>query len=430
MTHYLYMPMVAMTTVDSYFNRESVLNQAKKVKRKRSHGIDGISAKEALKIAEKEYSSIKTEVLNGTYQPDYILKVNIPKGNGKVRTIGNANTRDRIVQGCIHNYLYDVLDSEMSNNNFGFRNNHNCQMAVLRVIDIIQEGYEWIISIDLMDCFTNLNKHLILWLLHNVNVDNRIINSINNIISNKYINGDIIEPVKGCPQGSNISPDLCNMVLNQLDKVLEERGHPFVRYADDIYVFCRSQKAAQRILKSVKRFLEKKLKLIVNEEKTQLFHCKEKVWSCLGFLIKQDVDIHIYMNPKKEEKLRMNIKGLMHNAMPNEMIQKINSLTCGWICCNYIADMGRATKRMDAYIKRSIRGYERRHDVKVDTTKLKSCHGYYKRMLQQVQSKEKESESVGNTNQKQSNNQPRNVDEHDTEVSLSVRAPPKSDSHK
>ncbi len=111
MTHYLYMPMVAMTTVDSYFNRESVLNQAKKVKRKRSHGIDGISAKEALKIAEKEYSSIKTEVLNGTYQPDYILKVNIPKGNGKVRTIGNANTKDRIVQGCIHNYLYDVLDS-------------------------------------------------------------------------------------------------------------------------------------------------------------------------------------------------------------------------------------------------------------------------------------------------------------------------------
>lgn len=417
-----------MKTVESYFDEEAIIKQAKRVRRKKSHGIDGISAKEAVCIAETQHSSIKEGVLTVSYKPSPILKITIPKGNGKERIIGSANTIDRIVQGCIHNYLYDVLDESMSDSSYGFRNNRNCQMAVLDVVDIIKAGYEWVISIDLKDCFTNLDKDVILWLLRNTVVDERIIKNVNKIISNTYVNGNLLETVQGCPQGSNISPDLCNLVLNQLDVKLEERNHPFVRYADDIYVFCKSEKAAIRTMNSIVKILEVELKLIVNRDKSLIFHSKNKVWSCLGFLIKHDVDIHIYMNPKKDENLRNGIKTTLSEEAPDKWVQDINSLTCGWICCNSIAEISSATKRMDAYIKRMIGKQERKLGVEVDTSKLKNCHGYYKSLVQQNKAKEKEPDSVGNTATEKCNNQPLQAYENGANVSLSVRAPPASDS--
>lgn len=417
-----------MTEVEAYFTNDEILRQAKKVKRKNSHGIDGVSAKDAIAIAENKYLSIRDEVLCGKYNPSPVLKILIPKGNGKFREIGSANTLDRIIQGCIHNYIYHMVDTEMSGSSFGFRENCNCQMAVLRAVKIIKAGYEWVISIDIKDCFNNLDKYLILWLLRNVGVNDKIIRDINNIISNNYVYKGNQEPMHGCPQGSNLSPDLCNLVLNLLDKRLEEREHPFIRYADDIYVFCKSKEAAQRTLLSTVAFLEKKLKLVVNKEKTCVFHSRQKIWSCLGFLIKHDEDIHIYMNPKKEENLRINIKERMDTDSPNELVQDINSLACGWISCNSIANMGKATKRMDFFIKRVLNVYERKHGIKIDRTELKNCHDYYKRCLQQNQMKEKESDSVGNENTKTNTTQPQHAGKCDTEVSVRARAPPISDS--
>ena len=232
--HIIFIIQVEMTTLESYLTEEAIILQAKKVQRKKSHGIDGISAKEAVKIAQAEYSYINEEVLHGTYKPSPILNVSIPKENGNTRIIGSATVRDRIIQGCIHNYLSDELDDDMSKDSFGFRNECNCQKAVMRITEIIKAGYGWVISIDLKDCFTHLDKYLILWLLQDAGIDKNIIKDISNIINNKYVGKDGIEDVGGCPQGSNVSPILCNLVLNQLDQILEERKHPFVRYADDI----------------------------------------------------------------------------------------------------------------------------------------------------------------------------------------------------
>lgn len=372
-----------MTTIKSYISRDIILKQAKKVRRKKSCGIDGVPAKEAVNIAVMEYPSIIKEVTSGEYRPSYIKKILIPKGNGKVRIIGSATVIDRIIQGCIHNYLYEKIDDKMSENSFGFRNGYNCQMAVLKVKEHIANGYEWIISIDLKDCFNNLDKDLMLWLLKNEGVDEITIKIINKIISNKYVYKNNIEPVKGCPQGSNISPDLCNLVLNQLDEMVNKRNHPFVRYADDIYIFCKSEKSAQRTMLSVVQYLQDKLKLEVNKDKSCIFHSKSKIWSCLGFLIKHEKEIQIHVNPRKTEKLRISIKEKLNEKRnPEEIIKDLNALTTSWISSNAIAKISNITKSLDSFIKRNISKYERKYRVKIDTHNLCNCHDYYKNVTQ------------------------------------------------
>lgn len=412
-----------MTALESYFDKETVINQAKRVQRKKSHGIDGVSAKDAMKIAEADYSSINHEICNGTYKPSPILKISIPKDNGKTRIIGSATTRDRIVQGCINHYLGEMLDKDMSVDSFGFRQERNCQLAVMRVVEIIEAGYEWIISIDLKDCFTHLDKYLILWLLQDADIDKNIIRSISNVINNKYISQEGVDDVVGCPQGSNISPTLCNLVLNQLDQLLIERNHPFVRYADDIYVFCRSRETAKRTLLAVTKYLENKLKLEVNRDKTEIICSKSCTWGCLGFMIKQDADIHVLVNPRKEEKLRNSIKARLMNSSPDMIITDINSLICGFVSCNQISELGSCCKRMDAFIKRGLNRYERVYKVKLDRTRLKSCHDCYREVLQQRKAKENEPATVGDGKRNNETDNPCTLIE-DTAVSFLVRAPP------
>lgn len=413
------------------FDKESLIAQAKKVKKKSSSGIDGVSAKEAVSVANNEHKSMIEEILNGHYQPMPIIKVEIPKADGRMRTIGSASARDRIIQGCIAEYLNKQLDEKMSKTSFGFRTDKNCHMAIKKMIETVEAGYGWIISLDLQECFNHIDHDRILWLLRQNGINNNIIKDINNIINNHYSCKSQLQQVQGCPQGSNVSPIICNLVLNELDMRLEEQGHPFIRYADDIYIFCKSKRAAVRIKESVVGFITKNLKLMVNEEKTRIIDTKNNSWCCLGFILSCENDeIHIRVDSSKVYKARNKIKGIIGSESEN-VVARINEITRGWINYYGIAEISLTMKNLDAFIKRELNKAERCKRIAIDRKALVCCHDYYRKMGHQLQVKnnnmpEKDGRHENTENQENSENQ----QQKDTAVSLLVRAPPISGTNK
>ena len=272
-------------TLERIVDKDNLKEAFKKVvSNKGGAGVDDMETFELKDYIETHPYEISSSVLRGEYRPSPIKRVYIPKDNGEQRPLGIPTVKDRLVQQAIALVLTEEYEKVFSDNSFGFRPSRGCHDAITRALEYLNSGLEWVIDLDLSKFFDTVNHSKLLQLLSDKIKDGRVISLIH-----RFLRAPITEDGKvdkkttiGTPQGGVISPVLANVMLNELDQLLDSRGIKFVRYADDMVIMCGSKKAAERILENVTNFVEKKLFLKVNKDKTKILHASEKS-QFLGF---------------------------------------------------------------------------------------------------------------------------------------------------
>jgi len=331
----------------------------KKVKaNKGSHGIDGMTVDELLPFLRENGDRIKQAIMEGTYSPKPVRRVEIPKPDGGIRLLGIPTVLDRVIQQAIAQVLSPIYEREFSDSSYGFRPGRNAHQAIRKCKEYIDAGYKWTVDIDLAKYFDTVNHDKLMRILSRTIKDGRVLSLIRKYLqSGVMINGVVIDTEEGTPQGGNISPLLSNIMLNELDKELTKRGLKFCRYADDCNIYVKSRKAAERVMASITKFLEEELKLRVNKDKSAV----DRPWKLkfLGFsfyLKKGETGIRVH--PKSVGKLKAKLKGATgrSNAMGiNERIAKLKQIITGWVNYFGIADMGKLAKELDEWLRRRIR---------------------------------------------------------------------------
>lgn len=278
--------MVEDNVVEVPFDREHLLevilspenlNKAYKTvfRNKGCGGIDRMSCDELLPWLLTNKKSLICSVLDGSYRPNPVLRVEIPKDNGKMRQLGIPTVVDRLIQQAINQVLTPIYEPQFSQNSFGFRPRRGCHDALRRAKDIVNSGYKYVVDLDLERFFDTVCHSRLIEILSRTIKDGRVVSLIHKYLRSGILNHGMFEASnEGTPQGGPLSPLLSNIMLNELDKELTRRGHLFVRYADDSMIFCRSKSAAKQTKESITRFIEGKLHLRVNKEKTTVSYVK------------------------------------------------------------------------------------------------------------------------------------------------------------
>jgi group II intron reverse transcriptase/maturase len=336
------------------------LNRAYKrvVKNKGSHGIDGMSIDELLPHLERNGSQLLKEVLEGNYKPQAVRRVEIPKPGGGVRLLGIPTVTDRMIQQAITQQLTPIFDPGFSEYSYGFRPGRNAHQAVNKAKEYINDGYTWVVDIDLEKYFDTVQHDKLMSLVARKVQDKRVLKLIRAYLnSGVMIDGLIKRTDEGCPQGGPLSPLLSNIMLDELDKELEKRNHKFCRYADDSQIYVRSRKAAKRVMESLTVFIEKKLKLKVNTTKSAVGRPWRRKF--LGFsFYRMNGEARIRIHPKSIKKIKTKIKELTSRSKPWTMkyrFKKLKQTITGWVSYYKIADMKSKMQALDQWTRRRIR---------------------------------------------------------------------------
>lgn len=232
-------------------------------------GVDGMTVEELPEHLKANWESIRTKLEMGTYQPSPVRRVEIPKPSGGVRKIGIPTVQDRLIQQAIHQVLSLEYEPRFSQHSYGFRPGRSAHDAVKAARGHIEAGYRWVVDIDLAQFFDRVNHDRLMARMKADIPDKRVLRLVNEYLKAGVMeNGVVTATERGTPQGGPLSPLLSNIVLDELDRELEKRGHRFARYADDCNIYVKSQRAAERVMASVTRYIEKKLRLQVNEKKS------------------------------------------------------------------------------------------------------------------------------------------------------------------
>jgi group II intron reverse transcriptase/maturase len=232
-------------------------------------GVDGMTVEELPEHLKAHWPSIREKLEAGTYRPSPVRRVEIPKPSGGVRLIGIPTVQDRLIQQAIHQVLSLEYEPRFSEHSYGFRPGRSAHDAVKAARGHIETGNRWVVDIDLAKFFDTVNHDRLMARMKAEIADKRVLRLVNDYLkAGVMVNGVVMETEEGTPQGGPLSPLLSNIVLDELDRELEKRGHRFVRYADDCNIYVQSQRGAERVMASVTRYIEKKLRLKVNEEKS------------------------------------------------------------------------------------------------------------------------------------------------------------------
>ena len=323
-----------------------------------SGGIDGMETKELLPYLRNHKEELVQKLMDGKYHPNPVRRVEIPKDNGKKRPLGIPTVVDRLVQQSIAQVLQPLYEPQFSPNSFGFRPNRGAHQALQCAQTIINDGNRYCIELDLEQFFDNVNHSKLIEVIGRTVKDGRLVSLIH-----KYLNAGVLvagryaETKKGVPQGGPLSPLLSNIMLNELDKELTKRGHPFVRYADDCMIFCKSERAASRILESITKFIEGKLFLKVNRDKTSTGSvCGKKF---LGYSFYFDKDgCQLRLHEKTVMKLKARLKALTGRSNGMGYAQRKEALALfirGWVEYYKLARMKTTLEDMDKWLRRRIR---------------------------------------------------------------------------
>lgn len=336
------------------------LNRAyKQVKRnKGAGGIDGMQVDELLPFLIRNREDLKDALRDGKYRPSPVRRVEIPKENGKTRKLGIPTVVDRFIQQAISQELTPIFEETFSDSSFGFRPNRGAHDALRACQRHITNGYKYVVDMDLEKYFDTVNQSKLIQILSETIKDGRVISLIHKFLkSGIMIDGMFEESPKGVPQGGPLSPLLGNVMLNECDQELERRGHRFVRYADDLLIFCKSRKAAKRVLESIIKYIEGKLFLKVNREKTQVAYIGKIKFLGYGFYVFRD-ECRLRIHPKSIQKLKDKIRQITgrSNGMGIEVRKaSLNQLIRGWINYFKLADAKNLLKSLDEWIRSRIR---------------------------------------------------------------------------
>jgi RNA-directed DNA polymerase len=339
----------------------SNLNRAyKRVKaNKGAAGVDGMTVDELFDWIAKHKESLIESLLAGTYQSQPVLGVEIPKpGKNKgVRLLGIPSAIDRLVQQAIHQVLEPVFDPTFSDSSYGFRPGRSAHQALKKAQEYVREGYEIVVDIDAEKFFDCVNHDILMSRLAKRIDDKRLLKIIRNFLEAGMMKqGVCIERVEGVPQGGPLSPLMSNILLDELDKELEHRGHKFCRFADDANIYVHSLRAGERVLQSVKRFFEKRLRLRVNEAKSGSASVDERQF--LGYRILRDGKLVIANH--SVERIKDKIRALTRRnrgVSLEKVISELNTTLRGWINYFRLTEWPSDLAMLDAWIRRKLRCY-------------------------------------------------------------------------
>src|SRR5437763_7631465 len=299
--------------------RENLREALQRVKaNKGSPGIDGMTVEQLPDFLKQHWPAIREQLLSGTYQPQPVKRVEIPKPDGGVRKLGIPTVLDRFVQQAVQQVLQKQWDPTFSEYSYGFRPGRSTKQAVAQAQQYIAEGYGWCVDFDLEKFFDRVNHDKLMGAIAKRVEDKRLLKLIRAFLNAGVMEGGLVSPsVEGTPQGGPLSPLLSNLVLDELDRELECRGHRFVGYADDCNIYVRSERAGQRVMESVKRFISEKLKLKVNESKSAVAKPQERKF--LGFSFTSGKELKRKIAPKAIDRFKERIREITHQARGQSM---------------------------------------------------------------------------------------------------------------
>ena len=337
-------------------NLERAYRQVKK--NKGAGGIDGMQVDELLPYLRENQKKLVQTLRDGKYHPRPVRRVEIPKENGKTRKLGIPTVVDRLIQQAICQVLTPIYEQQFSDNSYGFRPKRSAHDALKKCQTNITEGYRYVVDMDLEKYFDTVNQSRLIQILSETIKDGRVISLIHKFLNAGVMVGGMFEDSpEGVPQGGPLSPLLGNVMLNECDWELQKRGHRFVRYADDMMIFCRSKKAAKRTLEKILPFIEGKLFLKVNREKTKVAHVKAVKFLGYGFYIYRG-EGRLRVHPKSVRKLKEKIRivtGRSNGMGIDERKSRLNSIVRGWMNYFKLADAKQLLQRLDEWIRRRIR---------------------------------------------------------------------------
>ena len=357
------------------------LNKAyKKVKsNKGSGGVDGMDVEELLTYLQKHGRRLNQQILDGKYRPNPVRRVEIPKEEkGKFRRLGIPTVVDRVYQQAIAQVMSPIFEKQFSKNSFGFRPKRGAHNALKQCQENANDGYVFVVDMDLEKFFDNVCQSKLIEVLSRTIKDGRVISLIHKYMNAGVVSNGLFEKTDiGVPQGGPLSPLLSNIMLNELDKELERRGHRFVRYADDLMIFCKSKKSAERTLNNILPYIEGKLFLKVNREKTCVAHISKVKY--LGYTFYNHKGIRFRVHSKSVEKMKNKLRELTdrNNAWSNEYrIQKLQQFIRGWVNYFKLADMKKLMEETDEWLRHRIRAIYWKQWKKVRTRlrKLRSLN--------------------------------------------------------
>jgi RNA-directed DNA polymerase len=345
-----------------------------------SPGIDGMTVDELPEYLEQHWPAIREQLLSGTYEPKPVKRVEIPKPDGGVRKLGIPTVLDRFVQQAVQQVLQKQWDPTFSEHSYGFRPGRSAQQAVARAQQYIAEGYGWCVDFDLEKFFDRVNHDKLMGQIAKRVEDKRLLKLIRAFLNAGVMENGLVSPsVEGTPdQGRRsrpalsrdkdsmglylrasgpLSPLLSNLVLDELDRELERRGHRFVRYADDSNIYVRSERAGQRVMESVKRFITEKLKLKVNESKSAVAKPQERKF--LGFSFTSGRELKRKIAPKAIHRFKERVREITAKSKGRSMEQVMEELAKylrGWRAYFGFCETPSVLQRLDAWIRRRLRG--------------------------------------------------------------------------
>ena len=332
----------------------------KRVKRNGgSHGVDGMKVEELLSYLKQHGDQIKHDLLEGKYRPQPVRRVEIPKPDGVgVRLLGVPTVVDRIIQQAIAQVLTPVFEREFSDYSYGFRPGKSAHDAIKQAQVYINEGYTTVVDIDLENFFDRVNHDKLMYLLSRRILDKRLLRLIRRYLESGVMIGGLVSPSReGTPQGGPLSPMLSNVMLHELDKELEKRGHRFCRYADDSNIYVKSQRAGERVMTSVTEFIEQRLKLKVNRDKSAVDRVNRRKF--LGFsFYRGKGGYRIRVDAKSIKRLKDKLRLLTSRSNGWSMdarFYRLNQVIRGWVNYFLLADMRSHCLLLDEWLRRRLR---------------------------------------------------------------------------
>ncbi len=350
-------PTALMEQISSSANLNHALRRVKK--NKGCAGVDRLDITATISKLRQASNgqALRQSLLDGSYQPQPVLGVEIPKPNGGVRQLGIPTVQDRIVQQAITSVLSDLYEPKFSNSSYGFRPNRSAHHALATASRYIREGRGYVVDIDLAKYFDTVNHDRLMHRLSKDISDKRVLKLIRSYLQAGLMRDGLVERrQRGTPQGGPLSPLLSNIVLDELDKELERRGHKFCRYADDCQIYVRSEEAAHRVKESITEFLEQKLKLTVNREKSAATRVTERAYLSHSFKI----DGTLLISKSAQAQMKKRVRKITKRNRGRELSVIITELTQylrGWQHYFKLAIGQSAMQRLDEWIRRRLRCY-------------------------------------------------------------------------
>ena len=319
-------------------------------------GVDGMTVKELPDFLRENWVQLKEQLLSGTYRPQPVRRVEIPKPGG-TRKLGIPTTVDRFLQQAVLQVLQKRWDPTFSENSYGFRPGRSAHQAVAKAQEYIQQGYDWVVDFDLEKFFDRVNHDILMSRVAKRISDKRMLKLIRGFLNSGVMENGLVGPTdEGTPQGGPLSPLLSNLLLDDLDRELERRGHRFVRYADDCNVYVKSERAGQRVMESVKHFLTKKLKLKVNESKSAVARPKDRKF--LGFSFTWGESAKRRIAPQAILRFKERIRELTRRTRGisiEQMIEELRPYILGWRNYFGFCETPSTLKDLEGWTRRRLR---------------------------------------------------------------------------